>query len=153
MLSPCCLRAASIFTVGTGIQLLWLETLSIYSHKPVIFIFLCCLPLFSSPFLTFSVPHSWCASLAILWRSQRIPCFSMLSLSATSRLLNRVHIRLWNDVGSRHELGSMSLVLPPSDLLPPFCLYAVTLLQSKILIHWSHLRLSKTWFVSKGDFV
>lgn len=49
------MHAASIFTVGTGIQLPWLEAHSIYSHKPVTFSFLCCLPLFCSPFLTFSV--------------------------------------------------------------------------------------------------
>lgn len=66
--------------LGTGTQPLALEVFKT-QHKPLTFLLLACLPLFFFPSLTFSVPHSWCASFAICWRSQRVLCAFPLALA------------------------------------------------------------------------
>lgn len=124
----CFVYAASIFS-DSGMQLLWLETCSVYSHKLVTFPFY---SIFSVACLSFLPFFQYFLYLVAGVPGSLFPKgLKELCFSATSYLLNLVHIRPWSYIQPKHEFRSISFELPFSHLHPPFCLCSVVLLSPR----------------------
>lgn len=114
--------------LGTGTQPLALEMFKIQAQASDILTSGLPASYFSSPSLTFSVPHSWCASFAICYRSQRVLylfAFSLpLLMNITWCMLDSATVS-----GPDVSLGLCHLgcCLPsyPTFLLVPCCTPAV----------------------------
>lgn len=121
-----CMLQASSLTVGCSCcdqkHVQYTVTSLLHSH-PTVF-----LVLLASLFFPFF--NIFCI-LQLVFRALFPKGLKELCFSATSYLLNLVHIRLWSYIQSRHEFRSISFELPFSHLHPPFYLCSVVLLSPR----------------------